>query len=101
MLVTVHSFTPVYKGTPRAAELGIVHDRDTRLSEKLIASFPGVNARLYGPRDGVLHTLNLHAAARGLPDVMIEMRNDLIVEEPGQDEWAERLSASLTQAGAH
>jgi predicted N-formylglutamate amidohydrolase len=49
----------------------------------------------------VLHTLNLHAAPRGLPHVMIEMRNDLIVEERGQDEWAERLSASLTQAGAH
>jgi predicted N-formylglutamate amidohydrolase len=47
----------------------------------------------------VLHTLNLHAAPRGLPHVMIEMRNALIVEERGQDEWAERLSASLTQAG--
>ena len=32
---------------------------------------------------------------------MIEMRNDLIAEERGQDEWAERLSASLTQACAH
>ena len=30
MVVTVHSFTPVYKGTPRALELGILHDRDTR-----------------------------------------------------------------------
>jgi predicted N-formylglutamate amidohydrolase len=55
----------------------------------------------YGPNDGVLHTLNLHAAPRGLQHVMIEMRNDLIAEERGQDEWAERLFASLTHAGAH
>jgi predicted N-formylglutamate amidohydrolase len=104
VVVTVHSFTPVYKGTPRAVELGILHERDTRLAEKLITTFSGVDARLnepYGPKDGVLHTLNLHAAPRGLPHVMIEMRNDLIAEERGQDEWAERLSASLTQAGAH
>ena len=104
VVVTVHSFTPVYKGTRRTVELGILHDRDTRLAEKLITSFPGVDARLnepYGPKDGVLHTLNLHAAPRGLQHVMLEMRNDLIAEERGQDEWAERLLASLTLAGAH
>jgi predicted N-formylglutamate amidohydrolase len=104
VVVTVHSFTPVYKGTRRAVELGILHDRDTRLAEKLITSFPGVDARLnepYGPKDGVLHTLNLHAAPRGLQNIMFEMRNDLIAEERGQNEWAERLLASLTLAGAH
>jgi predicted N-formylglutamate amidohydrolase len=104
VVVTVHSFTPVYKGTRRTVELGILHDRDTRLAEKLITSFPGVDARLnepYGPKDGVLHTLNLHAAPRGLQHIMFEMRNDLIAEERGQNEWAERLLASLTLAGAH
>ena len=104
VVVTVHSFTPVYRGTPRSVELGILHDRDTRVAEKLITSFPGVDARLnepYGPKDGVLHTLNLHAAPRGLQHVMLEMRNDLIAEERGQDEWAKRLLASLTEAGAH
>jgi predicted N-formylglutamate amidohydrolase len=86
MVVTVHSFTPLYKGTRRIVELGILHDRDTHLSQKLIASFPGVDARLnglYGPTDGVLHTLNLHAAPRGLAHVTIEMRDDLITEERG------------------
>jgi len=101
MVVTIHSFTPVYKGTPRAVELGILHDRDPSLAAKLITSFPTVTARLnqpYGPEDGVLHTLNLHAAPRGLPHAMIEMRNDLISHERGRDEWAERLSASLAHA---
>jgi predicted N-formylglutamate amidohydrolase len=101
MVVTLHSFTPVYKGKERKVELGILHDRDMRLSSQLIKSFPNVDARLnepYGPKDGVLHLLNLHAVPRGLPHAMIEVRNDLIATERGQMEWAQRLSVPLIQA---
>jgi predicted N-formylglutamate amidohydrolase len=101
LLVSIHSFTPVYKGKPRSVELGILHDRDTTLSAKLIKGFPNVDARLnepYGPKDGVLHTLNMHGFARGLPHAMIEIRNDLVASERGQDEWAQRLSVPLIQA---
>ena len=104
MVVTIHSFTPVYKGTPRTVELGILYDRDSGLADKLITSFPTVDARRnepYGPRDGVLHTLNLHAAPRGLGHAMIEIRNDFLLDERGQVEWAERLSAALVHAAAH
>ena len=101
IVVAIHSFTPVFKGKPRKVELGILHDRDTRLSSKLIKSFPNIEARLnepYGPKDGVMHTLNLHAAPRGLQHAMIEIRNDLIATDRGQDEWAQRLSVPLIQA---
>ncbi len=101
LVVSIHSFTPVYKGKPRSVELGILHDRDTTLSAKLIKSFPNIDARLnepYGPKDGVLHTLNLHGFARGLQHAMIEIRNDLVATERGQDEWAQRLSVPLIQA---
>jgi predicted N-formylglutamate amidohydrolase len=101
MVITIHSFTPVYKGKARALELGILHDRDVRLATRLIKSFPNVDARLnepYGPKDGVLHTLDLHAAPRGLNHAMIEIRNDLIAQERGQDEWAQRISVVLRQA---
>ena len=60
VVVSIHSFTSVYKGEARAVELGILHDRDRGLADKLITSFPTVDARLnepYGPDDGVLHTL--------------------------------------------
>ena len=101
LVVSIHSFTPVYKGKSRSVELGILHDRDTTLSSKLIKSFPNIDARLnepYGPKDGVMHTLNLHAAPRGLQHAMIEIRNDLIATDRGQDEWAQRLSVPLSQA---
>jgi predicted N-formylglutamate amidohydrolase len=104
VVVTVHSFTPVYKGEPRAVELGVLHDRDSSLADQLITRFPAVDARLnepYGPQDGVLHTLNLHAAPRGLRHAMIEIRNDFLLDERGQVEWADRLSAALVHAAAH
>jgi predicted N-formylglutamate amidohydrolase len=101
MVVSIHSFTPVYKGRSRTVELGILHDRDTRLAASLIGSFPGVNAQLnqpYGPEDGVLHTLNLHAAPRDLRHAMIEIRNDFIATAAGQAEWARLLSIPLHHA---
>jgi predicted N-formylglutamate amidohydrolase len=100
-LVTIHSFTKLYKGKERAVELGILFDRDARIADRMIKSFPKVDVRLnepYGPKDGVLHTLNLHAAPRGLKSVMIEIRNDFIASERGQNEWAQRLAMPLTHA---
>jgi predicted N-formylglutamate amidohydrolase len=100
-VVSIHSFTPVYKGKRRDFELGILHDRDTRLADMLVKGFPKTDVRRnepYGPKDGVLHTVNLHAGVRGLRHAMIEIRNDLIAQERGQDEWAQRISVALGHA---
>jgi predicted N-formylglutamate amidohydrolase len=103
-LVTVHSFTPLYKGVRRTVDLGILHDKDARLADRLLAilqSEPDLVVRRnepYGPQDGVTHTLMLHAIARGLENVMIELRNDLIEDVPGQHEMAERLARWLSAA---
>ena len=79
-LVSIHSFTKIYMGKERGVELGLLFDRDAHLAHRLIKGFPSFDARLnepYGPKDGVLHTLNSHAQPRGLQSVMIEIRNDL------------------------
>lgn len=102
-VVSIHSFTRVYKGKRRAVDLGLLFDRDPWLANMLIKSFPGISAMLnepYGPKDGVLHLLNLHAAPRGLHHLMIEICNDLIESERNQQQWAQRLSIPLLQAGA-
>lgn len=84
VLVTVHSFTPVYFGQPREVEIGLLHDDDSRLVDAMlehIGRLPGrkvARNEPYGPGDGVTHTLRLHAQPRGLPNVMIEVRNDLM-----------------------
>ncbi|MGQ0483855.1 MAG: N-formylglutamate amidohydrolase [Hyphomicrobiales bacterium] len=100
-LVSIHSFTPVYKGKRRDFELGILHNRDTRLADRLAKGFAKTDVRRnepYGPKDGVLHTLDLHAGVRGLKHAMIEVRNDLIGQERGQEEWGQRISVALRYA---
>jgi predicted N-formylglutamate amidohydrolase len=101
LFVTIHSFTPVYKGVRRLLDLGVLHDRDTRLADKLLSSFGRMKDLVvkrnepYGPEDGVCHTLNLHAEPRGLPYAMLEIRNDLVAQDAGQKIWAERLAEVL------
>jgi predicted N-formylglutamate amidohydrolase len=90
MIVTVHSFTPVYNGRQRAVELGILHDEDHWLADRMLdaaAQAPLYRTERnepYGPEDGVTHTLKLHGLANGLHNVMIEVRNDLIGDDAGQ-----------------
>lgn len=84
VIVTIHSFTQVYFGKPRAVEIGILHDTDTRLADAMLAHATELrNRRIernepYGPEDGVTHSLKLHGVANGLANVMIEIRNDLL-----------------------
>ena len=103
VLVTIHSFTPVFKGNRRNLHLGILHDRDSRFADLMLTLFGRTSDIVvrrnepYGPQDGVCHTLNLHAGTRGLLNAMIEIRNDLIATEKGQQEWAERLADTLQE----
>jgi predicted N-formylglutamate amidohydrolase len=97
-LVSVHSFTPVYKGVARPWHIGIIHDRDERLAAPMIAALgevEGINVGVnepYAPADKVYFTLEKHARSRGLPCAMIEIRNDEISGEAGQRKWGERLA---------
>ncbi len=104
VLVTIHSFTPVYMGKPRAVEIGILHDSDTRLADAMLDLAPThteLNTQRndpYGPDDGVTHTLKLHALPNGLLNVMIEVRNDLIADETTQLAMAETLANLINDA---
>jgi predicted N-formylglutamate amidohydrolase len=90
VIVTVHSFTPVYNGKQRAVELGILHDEDSWLADRMLDAaahsplYRTERNEPYGPEDGVTHTLKLHGLANGLHNVMIEVRNDLIGDDAGQ-----------------
>lgn len=104
-IVTVHSFTPVYFGEQRSVEIGLLHDRDSRLADAMLARAPASGPRMrrnepYGPGDGVMHTLRTHAEARGLLNVMIEIRNDLIAKREDQAAVAAGLGDLLEAAFA-
>ncbi len=102
VLVTIHSFTPVWFGQPREVELGLLHDSDDRLARAMLAEAPdGLDTRLNAPysvTDGVTHTLREHAIPRGVQNVMIEVRNDLVSDAAGVARFAGILDTMLTRA---
>ncbi|ANY81646.1 N-formylglutamate amidohydrolase [Microvirga ossetica] len=104
-VVSIHSFTPVYRDVKRPWQIGLIFDRDERYAQSVEAGLKqdpalivGMNEP-YSPADRVFHTLERHAERRGLPPLMIEIRNDLIRTQDGQASWAHRL-APLLREGA-
>ena len=98
VLITVHSFTPVYFGQPRAVEFGLIHDADDRLARAICAQETGLLTRLnepYSAADGVAHTLALHATPLGLAHAMLEIRNDLIATPAAEIAMADQLAPVL------
>lgn len=101
VIVTVHSFTPVYFGQQRAVEFGVIHDADPALAVAVLAAARAktvlrcdLNAP-YSAADDVTHTLRLHATPYGLPNVMLEIRNDLIATAASQNTMADQLAEVL------
>ncbi|MCV6576050.1 MAG: N-formylglutamate amidohydrolase [Cohaesibacter sp.] len=98
ILITIHSFTPVYHGKKREVELGILYDQDTRLANALLQASEHQKDLIiranepYSPVDGVTHTLQTHALPHELHNVMIEIRNDLIETKAQQKAMAQTLA---------
>lgn len=100
-LLSIHSFTPVMQGVARPWHVGILWDRDARIPVPLLAALRadpaivvGDNAP-YSAREPAGYTVRHHAAARGLPHVAIELRQDLVAGAAGAQSWAARLAAAL------
>lgn len=98
LMVTVHSFTPVFQKVRRDVEMGILHGFDADFAQTMLQyrpkDFP-FTVRLnepYSARDGVVHTLDRHGTSRNLWNVMIEIRNDLIATGDDQQMFAELLA---------
>ncbi|NNE87179.1 MAG: N-formylglutamate amidohydrolase [Silicimonas sp.] len=103
VLVTVHSFTPVYHGRRRDVEIGVLHDKDARLADAFLAAAADSHSVVrrnepYGPGDGVTHTLKEHALPAGHLNVMLEVRSDLIATNASQVATADTLSGWLQTA---
>lgn len=100
-LISIHSFTPVWRGRVRPWHIGVLWDGDRRLVAPLVAALAADPALCVGdnePYTGALHgdTLYRHGTRRGLAHALIELRQDLIADEGGADAWAARLAAILT-----
>jgi predicted N-formylglutamate amidohydrolase len=102
IVISVHSFTPAWKGRARVWEMGVLYDRDTRLSAPLMARLhqAGFTVGDNEPYTGALEgdSLYQHGTLRGLPHVLIEIRQDLIATDDAAQAFAVRLKPILDAA---
>ncbi|WP_315898842.1 N-formylglutamate amidohydrolase [Tateyamaria omphalii] len=106
--LAVHSFTPQLVGRPRRPwEIGVLSARDRRIADPLIASLSGALTSPVGdnaPYAGFFpgDAMSQHAHIPGRPNVILEIRQDLIAQPEGQHRWAtllaHHLEAARTQA---
>jgi predicted N-formylglutamate amidohydrolase len=98
VLVSLHSFTPIYAGVVRPWHISALYGRDTRLPPlllKLLRAEPDLvvgDNEPYSVSDQTDYTIPVHGEKRGLVNSAIEIRQDLIIDQAGQRQWAERLA---------
>ena len=102
-IVSIHSFTPFWRGVARPWKIGVLWDADPRLPRPLLQALAregdladsdiGDNE----PYDGALagDTIDSAATRRGLSNALIEVRQDLIANRGDAERWADRLARLL------
>ena len=95
--IAMHSYTPVFKGTQRHWHMSVMYHRDRRLAGLLLDIIHATAPQLivgdnepYYVDDQTDYGIPVHGEQRGIPHLLIELRQDLIAHESGQQEWAER-----------
>ena len=98
VLVSLHSFTPVYAGIARPWHIGTLYQRDKNLPPLLLKLLRAEGDLVVGDNepyavgDETDYTIPVHGEARGLINTGIEIRQDLISDVVGEQAWADRLA---------
>jgi predicted N-formylglutamate amidohydrolase len=103
VLISLHSFTPIYAGIARPWHVGTLYHRDTRLPPLLLKLLRAEGDLVVGDNepyavsDETDYTIPVHGEARGLMNTGIEIRQDMIADQAGEAQWADRLGRILTE----
>ncbi len=105
IVVAIHSFTPrLFGREPRPWHVGVLFDpRDERLSRPLLTHLHAQSDLVVGenePYAGHLagDAIDRHGLIPGRPNVLIELRHDLIETPEQQASWGSRLAGLLEAA---
>ena len=101
--IAVHSFTPVYLERERPWHIGILYGSDPRMAAPVLGHLRGGSGITVGDNepyriDDKDFGIPEHGERRGIPHVLVEIRQDLIANADGQREWAARLLGPLQDA---
>jgi predicted N-formylglutamate amidohydrolase len=101
-IISMHSFTPVWKGFKRPWHVGVLWDKDGRLARPLMAALAraGFTVGDNEPYKGELENdcMYVHGTGNGLPHVLIEIRQDLIATPGAAEAFAKRLKPIIDEA---
>ncbi|WGS21993.1 MULTISPECIES: N-formylglutamate amidohydrolase [unclassified Bradyrhizobium] len=106
VLVSLHSFTPVYAGIARPWHIGTLYHRDKVLPPLLLKQLRSEGDLVVGDNepyavsDETDYTIPIHGEMRGLMNSGIEIRQDLIADQAGETAWADRLARILSEIEA-
>ena len=97
---SIHSFTPRMQNRPRPWQVGVLWDSDPRAVRPLLELLAADTTLTVGdnePYDGALRgdTMYRHCIVPGIAHALIEIRQDLIADDNGAEEWAARLAPML------
>ena len=104
ILVAQHSMTNIYHGVRREMHAAVLYNRDRRFAGLMLdilrreAGLVIGDNEPYFVSDETDYTIPHHGEARGLAHVEIELRQDLVSENAGQTEWAQRITRALSAA---
>jgi predicted N-formylglutamate amidohydrolase len=103
VLVALHSFTPIYAGIARPWHIGTLYHRDRTLPPLMLQHLRAEGDLVVGDNepyavsDQTDYTIPVHGEMRGLINTGIEIRQDLIGDQAGQRQWADRLARILRE----
>jgi len=100
LVLSLHSYTPAWKGVPRPWHAAVLWDTDDRAVLPLLSMLraEGLVVGDNEPYDGALRgdTLYRHCMVTGIPHTLLEVRQDLIGDAAGISEWVDRLAPIFT-----
>lgn len=105
LVISLHSFTPTWKGVARPWHAAVLWDNDPRAVFPLITRLEAAGDIVVGnnePYDGALRgdTMYRHCMTPGIAHALIEIRQDLIADAAGVAAWTTRLAPILAELNA-
>ena len=101
-IISMHSFTPVLADVARPWHVGVLWDKDPRIAHPLLARLRQNPELLvgdnepYSGRHPADYTVDYHGEGRGVANVSIEVRQDLLGDGAGVGRWSALLAEALT-----
>lgn len=104
VLISMHSFTPVWKDAQRAVEIGVLFDDHEALAHRVISDLTsqGLDTRANEPYSGttgeLMYAATVHGKKYQIPYIEFEVRQDLIASQHGVQRISKAISSALQRA---